>query len=249
MRFAFLISAALSAAAAAAQDNAAAASARDTAALWTVCAGQDPRDAAAQIQACTAIIESGGESAVGLAVAHNNRGNLLADRGDADRAMLDYDEAIRLDPQNADAHYNRGLTYTHRGDYVRAIAGYDEAIRLNPRYSAAYNNRCMMRAMYLTRELDRARADCDAAIRLGGDGPRFLSSRGFLSLRQGRSQDAWNNYDAAIRGQPDFAIPLYGRGIAALRLGRTAEGLADLARATALDATIAQTFAADWIAP
>jgi tetratricopeptide (TPR) repeat protein len=183
------------------------------------------------------------------AVFHNGRGNANLALGDFARATADYEKAIRLDPRYARPRYNRGLTYTRQGDYVRAIADYDEAIRLNPQFVEAYNNRCMMRAMYLTGELDLARADCDAAIRLAGDEPLFRLSRGFVGLRQGRFRDAWDDYDAAVRATPDDSGAVYGRGTAALRLGRTAEGQADIARATALDANIAQRFAADFVAP
>ena len=183
------------------------------------------------------------------AAAYNARAGSHASLEDYAMAIADYDQAIRLNPGDARPHYNRGLTYTRQRDYVRAIAGYDEAIRLDPQFAPAYNNRCMMRAMYLPNELDRARADCDISVRLGADRPRSLTSRGFLSLRQGRFQDAWNDYDAAIQARPDYADPHYGRGIAALRLGRMAEGVADLARATTLDPTVAQGLASDWITP
>ena len=183
------------------------------------------------------------------AVFYNARGNAQLELGDHAGAIADFEKAIRLDPQYARPRYNRGLTYTRQGNYARAIADYDEAIRLNPQFVEAYNNRCMMRAMYLTSELDLARADCDAAIRLAGDEPLFRLSRGFVGLRQGRFRDAWDDYDAAVRARPDDPRAVYGRGTAALRLGRTVEGQADIARAAALNPTIAEEFAADFIMP
>ena len=58
---------------------------------------------------------------------------LYGDKGDYDRAIADYDEAIRLDPRYAVAYYNRGVAYCDKGDYDRAIADYNEAIRLDPK--------------------------------------------------------------------------------------------------------------------
>src|SRR5262249_47531272 len=40
--------------------------------------------------------------------AYNQRGLAQHDRGALDRALEDYDEAIRLDPRDAAVHYNRG---------------------------------------------------------------------------------------------------------------------------------------------
>src|SRR5262249_16559641 len=63
-----------------------------------------------------------------------------ANKGDRDRAIADYNEAIRLDPENAMAFNNRGASYANKGDRDRAIADYNEAIRLNPNFSLAFTN-------------------------------------------------------------------------------------------------------------
>src|SRR6266403_339236 len=55
------------------------------------------------------------------------------DKGDNDRAIADYNEAIRLDPKHARAFHHRGYAYSDKGDNDRAIADYNEAIRLNPK--------------------------------------------------------------------------------------------------------------------
>ena len=49
-----------------------------------------------------------------------------------DRAIKDYDETIRLDPQDARAYYSRGNAYGKLGQTERANQDFDEAIRLNP---------------------------------------------------------------------------------------------------------------------
>ena len=66
------------------------------------------------------------------AEAYVNRGNELYNQGDYQAAISDYDEAIRLDPNDAIAYYNRGLAKSELGDLEAAISDYDEAIRLQP---------------------------------------------------------------------------------------------------------------------
>ncbi len=61
------------------------------------------------------------------------QGNTARYSGDYDRAIVAYDEAIRLNPNYAVAFINRGLAYEQKGDNDRAIADYDEAIRLDPK--------------------------------------------------------------------------------------------------------------------
>lgn len=59
----------------------------------------------------------------------------------AHKAIADYTEAIRLNPEFADACFNRGNAYYGKGQYDDAIADYTEAIRLNPKFAEAYYNR------------------------------------------------------------------------------------------------------------
>ena len=60
-------------------------------------------------------------------------GRAYAKKGDYDKAIADYTEAIRLDPKNAEAYCNRGHAYEEKGDYDKAIADCTEAIRLDPK--------------------------------------------------------------------------------------------------------------------
>jgi tetratricopeptide (TPR) repeat protein len=46
-----------------------------------------------------------------------NRGNSYGDKGSYDRAIVDYNQAIRLDPKKAMAYDDRGAASTNKGDY------------------------------------------------------------------------------------------------------------------------------------
>ena len=54
-----------------------------------------------------------------------------------DEAIMAYDEAIRLHPEDPDAWYNKGYALQSQGKYDDAIKAYDEAIRLD-QYNADY---------------------------------------------------------------------------------------------------------------
>src|SRR5262252_7929501 len=94
---------------------------------WDACKGDDPDRS---IAARTRIIQGRGETAKDSAIAHHERGLAYRSKGDFDRAIADYSEAIRLDPKHAAAHYNRGKLYQDKGDLDRATADYKEAMRL-----------------------------------------------------------------------------------------------------------------------
>ncbi len=48
-------------------------------------------------------------------------------KGDFDKAIADFSEAIRLDPKDADAYFNRGRAYEKKGETERARADFDQA--------------------------------------------------------------------------------------------------------------------------
>lgn len=93
------------------------------------------------IRACTAVIRSGRQTPENLARAFFNRGRALADKGQFDPAIRDFDEAVRLDPKYPDAFNNRGVAWSGKGQYEQAIKDFDEAIRLDPNYAIALYNR------------------------------------------------------------------------------------------------------------
>ena len=58
----------------------------------------------AAVAACTRAINSG---AGRPSINYNSRGEAYRSKGDMDRAIADYTEALRLDPKNAIAYVNR----------------------------------------------------------------------------------------------------------------------------------------------
>jgi tetratricopeptide (TPR) repeat protein len=58
-------------------------------------------------------------------------------KGDVERAIGDYDTALRLDPTLADTFNARGDLYRKKGDRVHALADFGAALKLNPNHPAA----------------------------------------------------------------------------------------------------------------
>jgi tetratricopeptide (TPR) repeat protein len=98
------------------------------------------------------------------ASAFSDRGVIYHEKGDYDRAIADYTEAIRLDPKYSNAFYNRGYAYEKKGDYDRAIADYTEAIRLVPGNALAFCDRGRAKRTIKDPSAD---ADIDNARQLG----------------------------------------------------------------------------------
>ncbi len=105
---------------------------------WAWCRGDDPERL---IRGCSAVIRSGREPPDVLARAFAHRGRAWSDQGQFDRAIRDFDQAVRLDPDYADAFNGRGVALMGQGEFVRAIDNFDQAIRLDPNYAIAIFNR------------------------------------------------------------------------------------------------------------
>jgi tetratricopeptide (TPR) repeat protein len=187
-----------------------------------------------QITNCTDAIQSGRYSGAEIAPAYYNRG-IAYHRGkrDLDRAMADYDEAIRLDPGKPMYYNNRAVAYRAKGELDRAVADYDHAIRLDPEHASAYLNRANIHGE--RGELDLAIADYTAAI---GVDPKYAlayRNRGEAYQAQGELARAIADYSAAIGIAPKNEASFQFRGRADIYAGMLPEALADLNRASELD--------------
>jgi rhomboid protease GluP len=112
-----------------------------------------------------------------------------------DDPFADYNEAIRLDPKNAEAYYNRGNSYLKKGDWNKAIADFTEAIRLNPKFAGAYVNRGLV---YKDNgEPDKAIVDYTEAIRLNPKDAGAYVNRGLVYKDNGEPDKAIAEYAKA----------------------------------------------------
>ena len=91
---------------------------------------------------CDIAIKRGKLSREQLAATYSNRGIILANHGELDKAIADQNAAIALDPDSARAHVNRGNVYYRYNRHNEAVAEYNQAITLSHgELAPAYFNR------------------------------------------------------------------------------------------------------------
>jgi tetratricopeptide (TPR) repeat protein len=96
---------------------------------------------------------------------YGERGSGYLANREWDKAIADFNEVIRLDPEGTGGYHSRGLCYSAKGDYNRAIADFNEAIRRSPDNSVNYESRG---ETYLQKgDHDKAIADFTESIRKG----------------------------------------------------------------------------------
>ena len=192
------------------------------------------------IESCTALINGGGQSSRILSITYYNRGLAYRLKGDNDRAIADFNEAVKADPANTFAFMSRGTARYEKGDTDGAIADYGEAVRVDPNNALAFTNRCNV---YRTKgDNDRAIADCDQATRLSPQLAQAFNNRGMAQFAKGDTDRAIADYDEAIRLSPGFALAFLSRGIARGAKGDFDRAVADYDAAIRVSPLLAQAF-------
>jgi len=109
--------------------------------------------------------------------AFEQRGNVRMLVGEVEKAILDYDEAIRLLPENAMTYYYRGVAWLKK-DKAKCISDLSEAVRLNPELGIAFWTRSVARLG--TKDYDGAMEDSDRAIELEPMEGRYYRHRALV---------------------------------------------------------------------
>ncbi|MDP9012985.1 MAG: aspartyl protease family protein [Pseudomonadota bacterium] len=183
------------------------------------------------------------------------RAEIRLRRNDAAMAIEDLDSADRFASKEADARLRMAEAYLHADVLPQAVAQLDlwiAAHRDDSRLARALNERCWARGL-AGQDLPKALDDCNLALRLTGKSntarSRVLDGRGLVRLRLGDYEKSAADYDESLKLNAKNAWSFYGRGVGKFRRGKTIEGQADMAAATALWPPIADAFQRHGIAP
>ena len=130
----------------------------------------------------------------------NERGLEAFERKDYDLAIAEFNEAIRLKPDDGAAYFNLAVLYSSRGEREKVIVQYSEAIRLKPYDFLLYY--CRGIAYDQVGDYDRAIADYHRAILLRTDNEVAFINRGLDYDRTGDHDKAVADYNEAIRLRP-----------------------------------------------
>jgi len=168
-----------------------------------------------------------------------NDGKTAYDKKDYDKAITDFTQAIRLNPNLINAYNYRGLAYYLKSDYDKAIADYTQAIRLNS-HPGSYYNRGL--AYYDKEDYDKAIADLTQAIRLNPNLVNAYTYRSRAYSSKGDYDKAIVDYTQAIRLDPNNADRYEDRGWLYSNKGDHDKAIADLTQAIRLDSNNAYRY-------
>jgi tetratricopeptide (TPR) repeat protein len=169
--------------------------------------------------------------------------------GQLDKALADYDYALRLVPNNPAALTGRGLTQFQKRNFDRAIADYSQVMALGAATGETYDNRRL--AYEAKREYEYALDDYlsaarfDPAYRRLGLSPEYapvLSNRGDAHLAKGELDAAITDYDHALKLQPGLLAVRANRALAQSKKHNFDQAIPDYTRLIDLGAATTETY-------
>lgn len=204
-----------------------------------LCNGGDQIPAESQIAGCSALLEPGLEKPHTTAMAYNNRAGAYFAKGDFQRAIQDYNESIRINPNSARTFNNRGVVFQKAGDIDRAIEDFDAALRLDPFYVKAMTDRA--ESFRIKGDYNRALQDLIEIVRIDPKKKGAWNELCWVRAIMGDLKQAMANCNRAIQLEPNVAAAYDSRGFTHLRLSQWEAAIADFNMALRLDSRLASS--------
>ena len=194
------------------------------------------RNADLRLRACSEVISGARYSSDDKARAYRNRGNLRADAGAAAQAVEDFNEAIRLNPNEVAGYAGRARARLAVQDLDGAIADYGDALRIGPGTASFHVGRG--HAHFVRGDTTAAIADFTEALRFDPNSPSTYNRRGLAYRRSGNLAHALEDYTAAITLNPVYALAYNNRGYVYEAQGRKDDAIIDFQAALLLDPSL-----------
>jgi len=183
-------------------------------------------------------IEAYGKALEDENLPETRRASIFNDRGVAhwrqrryEKALADFEESIKLNPDFAPVYNNRGNVLMAMGRVDDAIADFSKAISLAPAYGAAFNNRG--NAYVVLGQLRKAEADLRRAIALLPSSAAPLNGRGKIAGVNQRPFASLRFLNRAILLNRNYPAAYRNRAAALIEVRHYDEALKDLEQAVA----------------
>jgi tetratricopeptide (TPR) repeat protein len=152
---------------------------------------------------------------------HKRKGKTLAQQGEYAQALSELDQALALNPKDAESYTRRGGIYTLQKQYDKAINDFNQALELNPRSAKAYYNRAL--AYYYQGKYDQALADLQKTIELKPKDAEAYHNRGLVYIEKKDYGKAIDDFNMAIALNPKLADAFFNKAATCERSGRPDE--------------------------
>ncbi len=161
-------------------------------------------------EAAIALLDNVIEEAPGVPQFYTLRGVARSANGNQEKAIPDFDEALRVDSQYAGAYYHRANANRDLLRIGDALRDYTLAISINPNMEAAYLKRGEVSAS--RQDMMAALSDFEKALSLNPGSALAYFNRGLIKTQQGDSAGALVDFDRALKFDSHLAKAYLEKG-------------------------------------
>jgi tetratricopeptide (TPR) repeat protein len=154
---------------------------------------------------------------------HFDRGRAYSEQGRFDKAIQEYQAALRINPNFAEAHNNLGWAYKQQGHLEEATDEYENALRIDPDFALAYHN--LAWAYGEKGRFDKTIRAFQSALRINPNDAYAHFGLGWAYGEQGRWDKAINEYQTALCINPNLDNAHLNLGWVYSRQGRRDEAV------------------------
>jgi len=166
---------------------------------------------------------------------HNKMGIAYLNEGKVQLAFVEFQKAIKMEPNNKEIVYNLGLVYFQLEDYVNARQYFLKAVTLDPKFADAYNN-LGATDMQLKQWNEAVEAFKKALTNPLYQTPQWaFYNLGMSYYRLGDYDKAVDALKDAIRRDKSFPLPYYAMALAYNRLEKYGDAAEVMERAIEID--------------
>ncbi len=159
----------------------------------------------------------------GKARPFNNLGVALADQGDHDEAIKQYQKALQIDPLYQDPVANIGLSLAQKGKMEESITQFLKALVINPKDYKTLNN--LGASLIVVGRVTEAIQRLSEALTLDPYYAQAHNNLGVALQRQGRVGEAIDHFSTAVQLDPDYSRAYNNLGIILANQGRYEEAI------------------------
>ncbi len=146
--------------------------------------------------------------------------------GEYDKAIIELEKVIELEPDNADAYTNLALSYFKNGDYEKAVAAWTEVIKFNPDEAGPYYERGT--SYFNLKKYEQAIADLTQTIDLDPTNADAYRVRGKSHAFMENYEQAIIDFSQAIELDPASDEAYFNRAVSTTKIGKSKNDLANI---------------------
>ena len=165
------------------------------------------------------------------------RGYINAEQDNADEAIRNWQESVRLNPGHYQSYCELGLIFDRQGKTEQAIVHFQKALQINPNLAEIHNN--LASTLNKQGKTDEAISHYRQALQIDSNLAEAYNNLGIILKSQGNIDEAIKHYRKALEIDPGHAIIHYNLAEELRKQGKADEAISHYRQALQIDPNFA----------